>query len=134
MNGLCPPSVQGQGGIGEFCFLPVQRCNYYIITGLCTIYGGKELGRFTSFTRKEVYYHSRHVSEESICLLPSARQQRQLQRPAATPSPQGQARRSASLLGVCFAPVRRVFWAACSLQTPSSVAPLEELSRTGNVV
>lgn len=67
---------------------------------------------------------TRHVSDQSSCLLPSARQQRQPQRPAATPSPQGQERRSASLLGICFAPVRRVFWATFSLQTPSSVAPI----------
>lgn len=50
-----PPECAGSV---QVCFLPVQTCNYYIITGLCTIYGGKELGRFTSFTHKEVYYHS----------------------------------------------------------------------------
>lgn len=62
-----------------------------------------------------------HVSEQPSCLLPSLRERR---RPAAAPSPQGQERRGASLLGVCFTPVRSLFWAAFALQTPSSVAPI----------
>lgn len=79
LNGLCPPSVPGQGGIGEFCFLLVQRCNYYITTGLFTIYGGKELGRLTSFTHKQVYYQSVTLKTRVRTVHPSV-----AERPSAT--------------------------------------------------